>query len=138
MADRDPDRNRTSLVPKDMVAEVTGGLIVLDLADGSQATITIPKARWYLFAETRDTDQSRWWEPAEPEWAMYAENWYGAMFHPLEMLPGPNRAAFRLTHYHAPGGPRVRVEIPETAEDAAMAEDAAYQAAEAMAEEPDA
>jgi hypothetical protein len=101
-----------SLVPDGLVAEVMAGHVVLDMADGTQVVITIPKARWELFTETRERRDLA--DRMDPDmWAIFAEQWYGLRFHALEMLPGPNRAAFRLTHFYQPGGPRARLDLPE-------------------------
>lgn len=92
----------SSLMPGGMVPEVTGGTIILDLADGTQAVITVPKARWSLNADI--------WRTGEMPPMFGGEEWYGVGFHPLDRLAAG--AAFRLTHYYKPGGPRVRVEFP--------------------------
>lgn len=100
------------LVPDGMVPEVTGATLLLDLADGTQATLTMPKARWSLFAEYRDLDLLQ----PPPPWLAHlshGEQWWGVAFHPLEALPGPSRAEFRMTHYYKPGGPRARLVLPE-------------------------
>ena len=103
-----PDPN--VVLPGGMVPEIMSGTIVLELADGTQAVVQVPKARWELFADTVRTPHGN-----DQEWPMFAEQWYGARFLPLDRLPGQAQAAFRLVHYYRPGGPRVTLEIPETA-----------------------